>query len=211
MGECANRLTTRQSPAGSKDPILGLRSKAAVSILPAPFPSNGISRKCSRGGIGRRVRLRTVWGNPWRFESSREHHPAKLCGWTPILDRRSVPPPSRKPTGCIRPKHPANLVAHPPKHRELLLARTLRMRRILKPPVMPLHLPREHRTNLVGVSADRNYRFNGTIQKLVQMLAAVTRNIDAHLSHNLDRQRMHVTRRLRSSRRHLQCFPHCSR
>ena len=28
----------------------------------------------SRGGIGRRVRLRTVWGNPWRFESSREHH-----------------------------------------------------------------------------------------------------------------------------------------
>lgn len=28
----------------------------------------------SRGGTGRRVRLRTVWGNPWRFESSREHH-----------------------------------------------------------------------------------------------------------------------------------------
>lgn len=28
---------------------------------------------CSRGGIGRRVRLRTVWGNLWRFESSREH------------------------------------------------------------------------------------------------------------------------------------------
>ena len=28
---------------------------------------------CSRGGTGRRVRLRTVWGNPWRFESSREH------------------------------------------------------------------------------------------------------------------------------------------
>src|SRR5437762_10303184 len=27
---------------------------------------------CSRGGIGRRVRLRTVWGNPWRFESARE-------------------------------------------------------------------------------------------------------------------------------------------
>jgi hypothetical protein len=27
---------------------------------------------CSRGGTGRRVRLRTVWGDPWRFESSRE-------------------------------------------------------------------------------------------------------------------------------------------
>ncbi len=31
------------------------------------LPSSG-----SRGGTGRRVRLRTVWGNPWRFESSRE-------------------------------------------------------------------------------------------------------------------------------------------
>jgi len=28
---------------------------------------------CSRGGTGRRIRLRIVWGNPWRFESSREH------------------------------------------------------------------------------------------------------------------------------------------
>ena len=33
---------------------------------------------CSRGGIGRRVRLRTVWGNPWRFESSREQRPDYL-------------------------------------------------------------------------------------------------------------------------------------
>src|SRR5438309_1822998 len=33
----------------------------------------GAAAYCSRGGIGRRVRLRTVWGNPWRFESSREH------------------------------------------------------------------------------------------------------------------------------------------
>ena len=33
---------------------------------------------CSRGGTGRRVRLRTVWGNPWRFESSREH----VISWT---------------------------------------------------------------------------------------------------------------------------------
>jgi hypothetical protein len=32
----------------------------------------GATGFCSRGGIGRRVRLRTVWGNPWRFESSRE-------------------------------------------------------------------------------------------------------------------------------------------
>ena len=28
---------------------------------------------CSRGETGRRVRLRSAWGDPWRFESSREH------------------------------------------------------------------------------------------------------------------------------------------
>lgn len=26
------------------------------------------------GGIGRRVRLRGVWGNPWRFKSSPAHY-----------------------------------------------------------------------------------------------------------------------------------------
>src|SRR5213595_352144 len=43
---------------------------------------------CSRGGIGRRVRLRTVWGNPWRFDSSREQFgPPKGLPATTGLDR----------------------------------------------------------------------------------------------------------------------------
>ena len=29
-----------------------------------------------RGGIGRRAALRSLWGNPWKFESSRPHQPA---------------------------------------------------------------------------------------------------------------------------------------
>src|ERR1700736_3152950 len=40
---------------------------------------------CSRGGIGRRVRLRTVWGNPWRFESSREH-----LNWRNLRDGQGI-------------------------------------------------------------------------------------------------------------------------
>ena len=28
---------------------------------------------CGRGGIGRRAALRSLWGNPWKFESSRPH------------------------------------------------------------------------------------------------------------------------------------------
>ena len=30
---------------------------------------------CGRGGIGRRAALRSLWGNPWKFESSRPHQP----------------------------------------------------------------------------------------------------------------------------------------
>src|ERR1700756_3702448 len=44
--------------------------------FPPLAPGSGVGKVGllyrSRGGIGRRVRLRTVWGNPWRFESSRE-------------------------------------------------------------------------------------------------------------------------------------------
>jgi hypothetical protein len=64
---------------------------ARNGFLPLRFLRTGIrfSSRCyncrgncqsSRGGIGRRVRLRTVWGNPWRFESSREHHLCKTSG-----------------------------------------------------------------------------------------------------------------------------------
>ena len=31
------------------------------------------STTCGRGGIGRRAALRSLWGNPWKFESSRPH------------------------------------------------------------------------------------------------------------------------------------------
>ncbi|WP_210207262.1 hypothetical protein, partial [Pseudochrobactrum asaccharolyticum] len=34
--------------------------------------SNSVSTtQCGRGGIGRRAALRSLWGNPWKFESSR--------------------------------------------------------------------------------------------------------------------------------------------
>lgn len=39
---------------------------AASRLVPAPTT-------CGRGGIGRRAALRSLWGNPWKFESSRPH------------------------------------------------------------------------------------------------------------------------------------------
>src|SRR6266481_4359295 len=73
--QSAQSATTRsprpQTPArlssAHKIDILSFRLACVIwpRNLTGPFSS-------SRGGIGRRVRLRTVWGNPWRFESSRE-------------------------------------------------------------------------------------------------------------------------------------------
>jgi hypothetical protein len=54
---------------------------------------------CSRGGIGRRVRLRTVWGNPWRFESSREQSHF-LSRWR--LVNQLLLQQKAKPTGTAR-------------------------------------------------------------------------------------------------------------
>jgi hypothetical protein len=53
---------------------------------------------CSRGGIGRRVRLRTVWGNPWRFESSREQATFYRAGvWlTNCFSKRPGQPVTRR-------------------------------------------------------------------------------------------------------------------
>ncbi len=44
-------------------------SRTLVAIPPA-------SEASGRGGIGRRAALRSLWGNPWKFESSRPHQPS---------------------------------------------------------------------------------------------------------------------------------------
>src|SRR3990172_11500116 len=50
-------------------------------------------RRRRSGGIGRRARLRGVWGNPWGFESPLRHH-------SPGLGTRSDATPS--PAGIVR-------------------------------------------------------------------------------------------------------------
>src|SRR3989442_6623062 len=85
---------------------------------------NRPSFSSSRGGIGRRVRLRTVWGNPWRFETSREH--CRGGSSSPLLDvnqaaepqlfaiaRGAADPPQRKAIGapfCRRRIHSAGFL-----------------------------------------------------------------------------------------------------
>ncbi len=47
--------------------------------------------RCGRGGIGRRAALRSLWGNPWKFESSRPHQRnplRRVFSFLPICFRR---------------------------------------------------------------------------------------------------------------------------
>ena len=58
---------------------------AASRSVPAPTT-------CGRGGIGRRAALRSLWGNPWKFESSRPHQnfPDRLLLASRVGKRRHV-------------------------------------------------------------------------------------------------------------------------
>ena len=64
-----------QSAAGGRAPpsaagVLSPLHTPGTCLLPtAPPDASG------RGGIGRRAALRSLWGDPWKFESSRPHHP----------------------------------------------------------------------------------------------------------------------------------------
>ena len=46
---------------------------AGNDLLQAPGRTVPAPTTCGRGGIGRRAALRSLWGNPWKFESSRPH------------------------------------------------------------------------------------------------------------------------------------------
>jgi hypothetical protein len=62
--------------------------------------------------------------------------------------------------------------------------------------MVPIHLTRKHRTGLVRVSTDSDDSFDFLSQKFVQVLGAMTRNINADLLHYFDRLRVNVTGRL---------------
>jgi hypothetical protein len=57
--------------------------------------------RCGRGGIGRRAALRSLWGNPWKFESSRPHQKQTRFGgfffFFQMVDCRRGEPSDRLP------------------------------------------------------------------------------------------------------------------
>ena len=58
---------TPKSPCAGGQVLLHARHRSGLPPL--------AHTACGRGGIGRRAALRSLWGNPWKFESSRPHQP----------------------------------------------------------------------------------------------------------------------------------------
>src|SRR5262249_12434877 len=57
----------------ANNPLI-LRMNGGYNRGASALPGRGVRYVCGRGGTGRRAALRSLWGNPWRFESSRPHH-----------------------------------------------------------------------------------------------------------------------------------------
>ena len=113
----AERPVTQASPtpAPSKAPAPSTSAPAAATS-PSPAstqqPSPSPAKKCSgfsrSGGIGRHVRLRGVWGNPWGFESPLRHHPPKasllqIDSFRPITTTSEITRARRRGTGRDKP------------------------------------------------------------------------------------------------------------
>lgn len=97
-----------------------------------------------------------------------------------------------EPTGGVGFKDALNLVTDLPENLNLLLFAANRFRRIEKAPVMAIDLTRKNRACLIGIATNRNNRFDILLQKFIEVLGPMLRNIDADFGHNLDRKRMDI-------------------
>src|SRR5712671_5545007 len=70
-----------------------------------------------------------------------------------------------KTASGIRLEHASDLVAHPAEDGEFLLVGAGGVRRIVKAPVMPVHLAGEHWTRLIRIAADRDDRLHLLVEE----------------------------------------------
>lgn len=81
----------------------------------------------------------------------------------------------------------ADIIPHAAELRHHLLVAALGVCGVIKTPVMAIHLPGKEGARLVGVGADSDYGGNLAVEKGVQVLRCVGRNINADLLQHLDR------------------------
>ena len=91
-----------------------------------------------------------------------------------------------------------DFVPYSAENGELLFLGSGRVRRVVKAPVMPVELPGKQRARLIGVAADRDHRLHVLVEKFVEVLGTMVRDIKADLFHYLDRHGVDVTRGFRA-------------
>lgn len=101
-----------------------------------------------------------------------------------------------QPSRCIRLEHPADFIADATKNKQLFILTARGMSRIIKPPMMPVHLPRKHRTDLTGISTHGDHRLHIAGKKFIKVLGMMVTDIETDLGHYFDGQRVDVTRRV---------------
>ena len=101
-------------------------------------------------------------------------------------------------TGGVGLKDALDFIPHAAENFEFGCIRPGSLRRIVEAPMMPVDLAWKHRTRLVRIAADRDDRFHFLREKFVQMFRVMLGNIQADFPHHLNRERMHVARRIRA-------------
>lgn len=87
----------------------------------------------------------------------------------------------------------ANLVPDAAEHAQLLFLGAGRVSGIVEWKMMTIHLPREHGTHLISVSANRDYRLDVVLEKFIKVLRPVGIDVDSDFSERPDCQRMNVS------------------
>lgn len=72
------------------------------------------------------------------------------------------------------------------------------MRRIIKTPVVPVQLSREHRARLIRISTNSDHSLHRLLEEIVHVLAMVAADINPDLAHHFDTEGVNVTRRIRA-------------
>lgn len=99
-----------------------------------------------------------------------------------------------QPSRRIRLKHPADFIANATKNKQLFILTARSMGRIIKPPMMPVHLPRKNRTDLTGISTHGDHRLHIAGKKFIKVLGMMVTDIETDLGHHFDGQWVDVTR-----------------
>lgn len=91
-----------------------------------------------------------------------------------------------------------DLVADAAKDDQLRFFIAGRMGRVIESPMVAPHLPRIHRTGLVGVAAYGDDGVHILVQKVIHVLRGVRADIDADFGHGFDGERVNIARGIRS-------------